>query len=768
MTRKLAFAAISALILLAACGGGQPGSNLAGAPASNESEAQRDAEVAQAFSEPPTDRRADDKTRDEVEAMLDAIGTNARRGYTDNVLDRLDLETMLQVAERTTDLGLKKPEDRKKFFQGIREGLARSFKGPGSSVFKYFGVRVTRLTASADGQILLAYARHDQDDEGSLQKVRWWLIRSAKGWRIYDWENLNAGIRMSALLVTMLPQAQAGTVPPWMRRIDEFSAARATVDQGDFTTGRTRLVRLESAKFPDYLEAMRLLYLGICETSEGKYEKAVALYNRALKLKPDLPDARYLRGCALGDSGKFEESIVDYQWYLDTLGSDAECYRRMGNSYSWLDKHEEAAKAYRASLEDRPSREVIVSLAGYLKPEECEVLGKYFLALPEPRQEYQPLVSELVDENQLYEAARAINKAFASQSDGNHDYAWYAARVAIYDKKPDEAAALLRPVLGLVKPDDRETYQHFYWDAMIDSGKGVKALAEAKDKLAAFNYMASALYNLRDADPLDALCEAWRGGNEKNPALHFYLAEADFIRKAWKEAEAHFEAGYALLEGDVWRKGISNGWADCLYQQGRAIEAYHKIPSPEPRFSQLAGFCVDDNKPDLLHELIEVHAKAVPKDTQLQRFRADLAYMKADFKAASEGLHAFATSHPNRSELDWQILERLVRSSLRAELPERALDWAQRGFEAPSYWLEMLVHIHGGRPDQLEAAMAKQQAHLSDDEWLAEQVIEFYDDPDVGEKFRGSAFSKLHAKYPPPKPEPDKSKPPETAPEKQD
>lgn len=769
MPRQLALAAVTILLSLSSCGGGQPASNLAGAPGANQSDAQRDAEVAQAFSEPPTDRRADDKTRDEVEAMLEAIGTNARRGYTDNVLDQLDLETMLQVAEKDGDLGLRQPGDRKKFFSGIREGFAKSINGPASSQFKYFGVRVTRVNASSDGRILLAYARHDLDGEGSLMKVRWWLIRSDKGWRVYDWENLNNGVRMSTTLMNMLPQARMNTVPPWLRRMEEFGTARAVVEQGDFKSGRQRLNRLESAKLPDSLEAMRLLYLGICESSEGKYDKAIALYNRALKLKPDLPDARYLRGCALGDMGKFEESIVDYQWYLDTLGSDAECYRRMGNSYSWLDKHEEAAKAYRASLEDRPSREVIVSLAGYLKPEECDVLGRYFLALREPKQEYEPLVRELLDENRLYDATRAINTAFAPMAKGNHDYVWYAAKVALYDKKPGDAAELLRPVLGRVKADDRQAYQSLFWDAMLKAGKAAEALSEAKDKVAAFEYLAGELYSLRDADRLDEICEAWRKGNEKAPALHFYLGEADFIRKAWKEAETHFEAGYKLLEGDDWRLGISNGWADSLYQQGRAVEAYGKIPPAEARFSQLAGYCIGDNKPDVLHELIEVHAKAVPNDPLLPRFRAELAYLKADFKAASDGLHAFATAHPKRSELEWEILERLVRSSLRANLPERAIDWAQRGFEAPSHWLEMLVHIHAGRPDRLETAMSKQRAHVDDDEWFAEQVIEFYDDPDVGEKFRGEAFAKLHAQYPPPpKPEPDKAQPPEPAPDKPD
>ena len=52
-------------------------------------------------------------------------------------------------------------------------------------------------------------------------------------------------------------------------------------------------------------QGIKLCYL-------GKFEEAIASYDRALEIKPDKHEAWYNRGIALHNLGRFEQAIVSY------------------------------------------------------------------------------------------------------------------------------------------------------------------------------------------------------------------------------------------------------------------------------------------------------------------------------------------------------------------------------------------------------------------------------------------------------------------------
>ena len=66
---------------------------------------------------------------------------------------------------------------------------------------------------------------------------------------------------------------------------------------------------------------------------QAAYEKAVASYTQALKMKPDLPEAYNNRGCAYLDMDDIDSAIQDYNTVIEWDSEDAVPYHNRGNAY---------------------------------------------------------------------------------------------------------------------------------------------------------------------------------------------------------------------------------------------------------------------------------------------------------------------------------------------------------------------------------------------------------------------------------------------------
>jgi Tfp pilus assembly protein PilF len=90
----------------------------------------------------------------------------------------------------------------------------------------------------------------------------------------------------------------------------------------------------------------------------GRYDKALADYNRALELKPDNPDTLCNRGTIYYKLGMYNEALADYNRALELRPQDPTTLYNRGTTYAKLVKYEEALADYNRSLElrlDHPS-----------------------------------------------------------------------------------------------------------------------------------------------------------------------------------------------------------------------------------------------------------------------------------------------------------------------------------------------------------------------------------------------------------------------------
>jgi tetratricopeptide (TPR) repeat protein/S1-C subfamily serine protease len=118
-------------------------------------------------------------------------------------------------------------------------------------------------------------------------------------------------------------------------------------------------------------------YRGATYSKLGKYDAAVADYDKALALNPDLAYAYNNRGFAYSNLGKYDAALADYGKALALNPDDAEAYYNRGVTYSNLGKYDAALADYGKALALNPDDAEAYNNRGVT----YDKLGKYDVAL---------------------------------------------------------------------------------------------------------------------------------------------------------------------------------------------------------------------------------------------------------------------------------------------------------------------------------------------------------------------------------------------------
>ncbi len=87
----------------------------------------------------------------------------------------------------------------------------------------------------------------------------------------------------------------------------------------------------------------------------GEKDRAIADYNQALKLNPNLAQAYYNRGIAYGAKGENDRAIADYNQALKLNPNYADAYVGRGNAYSDKGENDRAIADYNQALKLNPN-----------------------------------------------------------------------------------------------------------------------------------------------------------------------------------------------------------------------------------------------------------------------------------------------------------------------------------------------------------------------------------------------------------------------------
>jgi len=98
---------------------------------------------------------------------------------------------------------------------------------------------------------------------------------------------------------------------------------------------------------------------------EGKYEQAIAYYDKALAADPNDYEALYNKGVAFANLGKYEEAITYFDKALAVEPNDVDTLSYKGTSLESLGKHEEAITYFDKALAVEPDNVNTLNWKGY-------------------------------------------------------------------------------------------------------------------------------------------------------------------------------------------------------------------------------------------------------------------------------------------------------------------------------------------------------------------------------------------------------------------
>ncbi|MCP4579049.1 MAG: tetratricopeptide repeat protein, partial [Deltaproteobacteria bacterium] len=87
---------------------------------------------------------------------------------------------------------------------------------------------------------------------------------------------------------------------------------------------------------------------------QGKPDKAISYYQKALKLKPDYPEASNNLGAAFQNQNKFDQAISCYRKALQLRPGYTEVHINMGTAFQYMCRLDKAISCYQKALKQEP------------------------------------------------------------------------------------------------------------------------------------------------------------------------------------------------------------------------------------------------------------------------------------------------------------------------------------------------------------------------------------------------------------------------------
>lgn len=442
----------------------------------------------------------------EKTALQDAVDNLGRVLLPEDGAEALryfDTERMLEEMSRT---GVRKPpaaRDRAAILRTIQKGVERSLLASPIRWEKSEICRARFLDADHNDAEIVVWHR---SLVAGRHKVRWWLHRGPLGWRFYDMEDLDLGLRLS-LVTGLITQSQRGRERDTLLRLEHAAWA---LKAKNFDEADRILTRFEAEPLGAHGEAYRWTLKAHLALRQNRPADALTCIDRAEAIAPH-PRADLVRATARNQLGEHAEALALGQRVLERLGFDADASRQIGMAAARLGRSDEAFEAYRASLFENPAMETLMEFRAALSAERKDELAVWMRRVPQPRLAFRALAAEALGAGDhqavdiFVETIRNIEPQFPGAD-------VVKARQSIRRKKVNIGIAQFKAAIGKVPEQERNLYVRDFLDDMLTAGKPVEAYRAAPDKGFAFQYLADKLQDKADrVDELHRLQEEHKG-----------------------------------------------------------------------------------------------------------------------------------------------------------------------------------------------------------------------------------------------------------------
>ncbi len=496
-------------------------------------------------------------------------------------------------------------------------------------VTRWQAVRVVRVRGMPDPEEAQAFAVVLQN--AVRAKFRFWLARDEGSWKVFDWEILDEGSRLSRIFASVIraKMQDGGSVDRSAAAAKAVVRSVERLNGGEAEEALREVAAAKATRPPDHLKGTLDLLEVNALVALGRNEEALGALEGILGRNRDLPVAWVSRGNALRALGRPAEAAEAYREYLALLGDDADVCLALGEVLEEDKKPAEAAEAYRKGFESDPEdAENLRSLARLLLERESRAEagalfrelarrqpGRYFAAAGQlRRREAWPELLDLARERGARErdAQSLYDQGFALRRMG----------------RAREAEAALLGARERVEEDARQPYEAELAYAAFALGKEKEALGwadqvERRPSGAGLGPYLRAWIHASAGRPEEAekvlvpLLAAWYGFHEEVrdeavfEAVRGRAAVKESLARA--EAKADYEAeAEGFLDDEEWegllklaseRAKAAPGDVDAWSHQGTALEGLGRHAGAEKAFRAALEIAPEDRRAELRHDL---------------------------------------------------------------------------------------------------------------------------------------------------------------------
>jgi predicted O-linked N-acetylglucosamine transferase (SPINDLY family) len=248
-----------------------------------------------------------------------------------------------------------------------------------------------------------------------------------------------------------------------------------------YQTGQMAKVELACDNLlKSYSQSLEVInILGAANYAQGKFEEAIATYNKVLLIKPDYPEAHNNIAAAFRALGKFEEAIAAYNKALLIKPDLAEAHSNLGITLRALGRLEDAEASYRKAIALMPGYAEAhsnfgVTLRDLGRQEEAEASHRQAIAIkPDYAEAHNNLGATLQELDRIEEAEASYRQAIALKPDFAEAHNNLGITLREHGKLED-AEASHRKTIAL-KPDFADAHRNL-GNTLQEQGKLVEAI----------------------------------------------------------------------------------------------------------------------------------------------------------------------------------------------------------------------------------------------------------------------------------------------------
>ncbi len=680
-----------------------------------------------------------------VDALLTTLAQQIRDGKPEQAMGAFHLPRMLQEFERMGILTRVLERQRRAFSEGLQRGILRSLSHTDAPI-GWREVEVKHIRpADLPGEIVI-YTRHRSERRNATAHFRWWLKRTGKRWQIYDYQDLDSGIRfstMTGILTAGKMEAASAWVPVAAEALPK--ALAAVNETLEYDEAQRLLAEVAQTDAPPYVRSIAWMLTASVHVGQQRYPEAIAACDRAIALYRETPNLMYLRAEALYGLQRYRDTIEAVQRYQKLVGTEAHSSFLLGESFRALGHAELAENAYRKGLKDDPwSEENLFGLGLVLPPARKGEIIDCLAAFANPSESLGRLALRFLDAEDD-SAVTALARAYPKLAPEDPNGTYFAAQAHLLREEYEQAARLALAAADTLPDSSRHApFLQTYLDAMLALQQPLEAYRTCPDREFAFAHIGQVLVEAEDPDLLAALLDAHRAAAPEDLRVAYFTGQLALLRQDYPKAIGVLVEAWGEAQEEELREQLREAAVYAFHRGGRSLDAYRTLPPAQRTFVQLAKLLSVAKDADTLLALVDAHRAAAPDDPLSDLWFAEAQRLRGEYEAALQTLGRFrerlgGDPHAYRRH-DFVLVHCLVRlGRMEDAMTAAAASTADDG----DPYFEVVVHAASGHV----AETARLLKTLADAGYTSD---EFYADSLLGTALRSEPFAAVRAQFPPP------------------